>query len=92
MITHYKKFYSNIFGNPGTVPIVIVVTGLEDSRDLGKWWRDNSPKYRTHDLGFHDGAGITALPDSDNPSLQRNRAYSRGAVHALISQHCLPLV
>ena len=53
-----------------TVPIVMVVTGLEDMQDMDQWWRDNKVAFDKCNMVFHDVACVTATKGK-----YRNGAY-----------------
>ena len=44
----------------GQVPIVIVVTGLEDKDDMDKWWEENKSVFDDYKMPFSGSACITA--------------------------------
>jgi hypothetical protein len=43
----------------GTVPIVMVVTGLEDMQDMDEWWSDNQHAFDKCNMSFRDVACVT---------------------------------
>ncbi|KIL54350.1 hypothetical protein M378DRAFT_28761 [Amanita muscaria Koide BX008] len=41
------------------VPIVVVVTGLENEEDMEEWWTNNRPDFAAREMRFHDHACVT---------------------------------
>src|ERR1700731_1292296 len=58
MKKNYEIFY-DIFCQR-SVPIVIIVTGLEVVGDVEKWWANNEQVLRNNEMSFHGHACITA--------------------------------
>ena len=42
------------------VPIIIVVTGLENEDDMDQWWHDNKPVFDNYNMHRENFASITA--------------------------------
>ena len=55
---NYRLFY-DIFCDK-QVPIVMVVTGLEELDDMGQWWFENKPAFDQYKMSFKAVACITA--------------------------------
>jgi hypothetical protein len=56
--SNYKLFH-DIFC-AGKVPIVIVITGLENEEDMDAWWPRNEGNFSQHNMSFQGSACITA--------------------------------
>ena len=54
----------------GEVPIVMIVTGLEDMEDMSQWWTDNQSAFQRCNMIFKDVACVTATKGK-----YRNGAY-----------------
>lgn len=55
---HWKLFHKIVCREQ--VPIVVIVTGLEEERDRESWWRDNKAKLHSYGMYADDHACITA--------------------------------
>ena len=74
------------------VPMVVVVTGLENARgDMEDWWHRNAAELSKHGMEFVDHACITSIDDDPcDPLLARTRRISsQHAVRNLISRNCI---
>jgi predicted GTPase len=49
----------------GIVPIVMVVTGLEDMEDMDQWWRDNQAAFDKCNMFLSDVACVTGTKGKD---------------------------
>ncbi|KAI6033552.1 P-loop containing nucleoside triphosphate hydrolase protein, partial [Pisolithus microcarpus] len=91
LVRHYRTFYSTIC--EGAVPVVVVVTCLENARgEMDNWWTRNEEKFRKCGMLFAGHACVTTLGEEqcDSEALKERRASSRRTVHALISTICGP--
>jgi hypothetical protein len=85
---NYKLLHSNV---KEKVPIVLVVTGLEDREpDMESWWRNNTTSILNLGMNFAGHACITALTidPADADKLRRRREQSYNTICNLIEQHC----
>ena len=55
---NYEMFYTQLC--QGRVPIVIVITGLENEQNMDDWWSKNKPEFDKHKMKFNKSACITA--------------------------------
>lgn len=91
LVRHYRSVRSLTRESP--VPMVIIVTGLENSRgDMENWWHRNAVELSNHGMEFADHACITSIDDDPHdPVLARTRrTYSQNAVRTLIFRNCIP--
>ncbi|KAG1908809.1 uncharacterized protein F5891DRAFT_899941, partial [Suillus fuscotomentosus] len=84
---NYDAFYSIIGGKK--VPIVLIVTGLEDKDPMEGWWKENEAEFKRHGLTFDGHACITTTrgkPLRDGPGHRHDEQYeqSKLAVKELI--------
>ncbi|KAG2157255.1 P-loop containing nucleoside triphosphate hydrolase protein [Suillus clintonianus] len=85
---NYKFLDSQVNGR---VPIVLVVTGLEDrSPEMEEWWATKEESLSDLGMDFDGHACITALTidECDTVELRQRRKQSYRAVCYLIEQHC----
>ncbi|KAG1884529.1 P-loop containing nucleoside triphosphate hydrolase protein [Suillus subluteus] len=84
-----KHNYDLLSTVKGDVPIVLVVTGLEDQEpEMEDWWRNNEKSISELGMNFAGHACITALAgDADEVRQRREQSYH--AVHNLIQQYRL---
>jgi predicted GTPase len=82
---NYEMFF-NIFCQK-KVPIVIVVTGLEDEDDMDSWWSKNSHAFDAHKMTFSGHACITASRGKKN-RYEEEYAESKKKVERLILKAC----
>lgn len=59
LIRNYNLFYSAICRKK--VPIVVVVTGLENEPDMESWWDANGKEFKSRGMHFEDHACVTTL-------------------------------
>lgn len=59
LIRNYNIFYSAICRKK--VPIVVVVTGLENEPDMESWWGANEKEFKNRGMHFEDHACVTTL-------------------------------
>ncbi|KAG2129172.1 uncharacterized protein EDB93DRAFT_140810 [Suillus bovinus] len=59
LIRNYNIFYSAICRKK--VPIVVVVTGLENELDMESWWDANGKEFKSRGMHFEDHACVTTL-------------------------------
>lgn len=57
-IYNYKMFYQGLF--QGEIPIVLVVTGLEQEDPMDAWWRRNGDVFQRQGMTFSGQACVTA--------------------------------
>lgn len=84
---NYDAFYSIIGGKK--VPVVLVVTGLENKDPMEGWWKEHEAEFERHGLGFDGHACITTTrgkPLKDGPGHWHDEQYeqSKLAVKELI--------
>ena len=82
---NYELFYE-IFCQK-KVPIVLVVTGLENEEDMDSWWKRNEAAYGEEKMTFSDAACITAIKGKRDMFAQEFEE-SRVKVEGLIWDHC----
>jgi len=82
---NYEMFYK-IFCEK-QVPIVLVITGLENEDDMDAWWDRNHGSFREQGMSFADAACITAIKGKRN-AFVKEFEESRPKVEELISRHC----
>lgn len=69
---NYNKFRNTICGGDGKVPIVLVITGLENEVSMDDWWDHNHAYLTRYNLDFCGHACITTT---------RGRAFKDGSGH-----------
>lgn len=57
---NYNIFCKAICGGSSKVPIVLVITGLENEDNMDDWWKDNKAYFDQYKLEFRGYACITA--------------------------------
>jgi GTPase SAR1 family protein len=57
---NYNIFCNAICGGGSKVPIVLVITGLENEDNMDDWWKDNKAYFDQYKLKFRGHACITA--------------------------------
>ena len=77
----YEKFCEK------KVPIVLVITGLEDEEDMDDWWKRNEAEFVKERMTFSGTACITASKGEDNVFAKKFEK-SREKVEGLILDHC----
>jgi hypothetical protein len=85
---NYKLMHSKV---KGKVPIVLVVTALEDREpEMEDWWRKNEMSISDLGMNFAGHACITAVSinQDDTDELGRRREQSYDAVCNLVEQCC----
>ncbi|KAF9441410.1 hypothetical protein P691DRAFT_791374 [Macrolepiota fuliginosa MF-IS2] len=77
----------------GKVPVVVVVTGLENEERMDDWWKDNEAGLSNHGVNFKDHACVTTTRGKKSKDgmylFQREYDSSKDAVKRLISTNCL---
>ncbi|KAG0707995.1 hypothetical protein DFH29DRAFT_561839 [Suillus ampliporus] len=88
LVRNYNHFYSTICRKK--VPIVVVVTGLENEPVMDSWWDTHREEFKSHGMHFKDHACVTTLcEDSDIPDDFIHRiAESREILRKLIVKNC----
>ncbi|KAE9402897.1 hypothetical protein BT96DRAFT_917850 [Gymnopus androsaceus JB14] len=56
---NYHTFYNGFCEKK--VPVVIVITGMENEEDMDSWWDDNKRAFEKQDMQFQGTACITAI-------------------------------
>ncbi|PVF93770.1 hypothetical protein CPB86DRAFT_741976 [Serendipita vermifera] len=82
---NYKMFYDTFCNRK--VPIVLVVTGMENESNVDEWWGQNSTAFRSYGMKFSGHACITAVKGrrvGEKWSLQREFDRSQRDVEKLI--------
>ena len=82
---NYKLFYE--FFCEKKVPIVLVITGLENEEDMDDWWNRNEATFCEREMTFSGAACITAIKGKRN-HLEEEFEQSREKVQNLILKHC----
>ncbi|KAG9316435.1 P-loop containing nucleoside triphosphate hydrolase protein [Chiua virens] len=91
LISHYQSVCSATRNTPA--PMVIVVTGLEETHgEMEDWWDRNAAELSKHGMEFVDHACITSIDDDphDSKPVRDRRTYSQGVVRDLVSRNCIP--
>jgi len=86
------RIFSSVIGS-SQVPVVLVVTCLEDFRPvMASWWDKNEEKLRQYGIHFSGYACVTTLKDdpTDSPDILERRTQSYEDVCKLILQKCSP--
>ncbi|KAG1851684.1 hypothetical protein F4604DRAFT_1806995 [Suillus subluteus] len=85
------KFFTDIVGSTSTaaggVPVVAVVTSLEDyPTDMDKWWVKNKDNLESLGMRFSTHACITSLPDDPyaSPAMRARRQRSEQVIRCII--------
>lgn len=89
LLSNYNLFYSAICRKK--VPIVIVVTGLENYEEqMADWWAANETEFATLKMHFDGHACVTTLnADKVNSPILKQRCHvSRQAVLSLVASTC----
>lgn len=88
LIRNYDLFYSVICRKK--VPIVVVVTGLENETDMRGWWYANAKEFKSRGMYFQDHACVTTLHKHAGISdvFTRRIAESREIVRNLVVNNC----
>ncbi|KAG1778924.1 P-loop containing nucleoside triphosphate hydrolase protein [Suillus placidus] len=86
IVRAYNTFYSRVCRKK--VPIVIVITGLENERDMESWWDKNKGKFKSMHFAGH--ACVTALQEyPDTPDDFAHRiAESGDTLRNLLVNNC----
>lgn len=91
LVRHYQSVRLATRDYP--VPMVIIVTGLENARgDMENWWDKNATELLKNGMEFVDHACITSIDDDphDSELARRRRTDSQGVVQDLIFRNCIP--
>jgi len=72
-----------------SVPIVLVVTGLENRNDMDEWWRDNEKTIKKMKMSFDGHACITSSKGKNNV-YEKEYKESAEKVWALVVENCGP--
>ncbi|KDQ59831.1 hypothetical protein JAAARDRAFT_175394 [Jaapia argillacea MUCL 33604] len=87
---NYRMFYEAFCQKK--VPIVLVITGLENESNPDEWWRKNYVTFRKYKMEFAGQACITAtrgkLNEYGRHMFQREYDESKPKVKDLITQRC----
>ncbi|KAG1748195.1 P-loop containing nucleoside triphosphate hydrolase protein [Suillus lakei] len=88
LIRNYNLFYSTICRKK--VPIVVVVTGLENETDMQSWWHTNAKEFKSRRMYFQDHACVTTLHRHPGISdvFTHRIAESRDIMRNLIVRNC----
>jgi len=85
----YKMFYDKLCHQK--VPIILVVTGLEEEEPMESWWESNKGWFKEQGMSFDGHACITATKGKlkdDKHLFAQEYEKSREKVLQLIEQHC----
>ncbi|KIK68423.1 hypothetical protein GYMLUDRAFT_35835 [Collybiopsis luxurians FD-317 M1] len=86
---NYRIFYETICRK--SVPIVVVITGLEDQVPMESWWQQNSRAFEEHQMYFHGHACVTATLGKMKNRQYRNQAEydeSKIVLRNLLKERC----
>lgn len=75
------------------VPIVVVITGLENEVPMKKWWEENGTEFEKQNMRFAGHACVTTTKGklskkTGKPIFEEEYSESENAVKELISGHC----
>jgi predicted GTPase len=87
-VRNYKMFRET-FCNC-RVPIVIIITGLENESNMDQWWNNNSMDFDNHQMFFDGQACITATRGKQTGTrwtLDKEYVESKDKVKRLIANH-----
>jgi hypothetical protein len=91
MQINYDLFCSIICQNK--VPVVVVVTGLENESPMESWWDENGAQLRAHGMTFAGHACVTTTRGKQLKSggfmFEDEYEESEGKTRELITDHCL---
>jgi hypothetical protein len=82
---NYEIFYEILCEKK--VPIVLVITGLENEDNIDDWWTENEGEFRTEGMSFADVACITAIKGKRD-MFAMVFEQSREKVERLVLDHC----
>ena len=82
---NYEMFFE--FFCEKKVPIVLVITGLENEEDMDEWWKRNEAAFCEEGMTFSGAACITATRGKRN-LLAKEFEESREKVEKLILKYC----
>ncbi|KAF9245014.1 hypothetical protein BU15DRAFT_71365 [Melanogaster broomeanus] len=88
LVRHYEKIHLQTCNS--TVPMVIVVTALENaSGDMDSWWQRNEGDLSKYGMSFIGHACVTTVGDDthDTETVRARRARSQEIVRDLIFNH-----
>ena len=88
-VKNYELFFKTLCQQQ--VPIVIVVTNLENEETMDDWWQRNEERLRNHGMTFTGHACVTTTKGKRTPSgfsLQTEYDLSKKTLDDLISFHC----
>jgi len=83
---NYRLFYEYLCEKK--VPVVLVITGLEEEQNIDAWWDRAKPNFDKHGIIVDGHACITAVSGSD----QRHQQFydkSHRLVCNLVTRHCM---
>ncbi|KAG1897024.1 P-loop containing nucleoside triphosphate hydrolase protein [Suillus fuscotomentosus] len=88
IVQTYDMFYSRTCRKK--VPIVIVITGLENEPNMESWWDENRGRFERESMHFTDHACVTALQEyPDIPDDVTHRiAESSDTLRNLLVNNC----
>jgi len=92
-ITQQAQRNLSVFYDEKNVPVVIIVTGMEDEAPMDAWWTENEEYFQKRNMDFVGHACITATKGRKTPQGYRNQAeydVSQDLVRDLIRRHCRP--
>jgi len=73
----------------GKVPIVLVVTGLEQESNMDQWWAKYEKDIKKMDMTFEGHACVTTTKGRNN-LYEQEYLQSADKVWTLVQKHCLP--
>ncbi len=91
---NYDLFYKVICS--GEVPIVVVITGLENEEDMENWWKDNAEDLHRQGMIFSGHACVTAtkgkVTTSGQYMFEEEYNLSVKLVREVIIAHCAKML
>jgi hypothetical protein len=87
---NYDLFHKIICG--GNVPIVVVITGLENEEDMEDWWKDNAEDFFLRGMSFSAHACVTTTKGKvmrgGQHMFEAEYRRSVGLVREIIASRC----